>query len=289
MKLLIIKLFLRLFVFRKNKKIIHCPGGIGDTVFTFAFAEQIIEKYSKQKVIFEVKESHKDLLKLFHINDCLVNNTFNKLISYYCVNSDVYENQFLLYAGYSDRKTWWNLKGQYAVDDFYDSLLKLHGVRQIHYPKMDKYKISSTCLSYGVDNCSVILSPYAVSAVPINSVFWEKAVEMLIFDGYKVYTNVSKTQKELNHTIRLDASLYDMFYIASAAKCFIGYRSGICDYLAMSDTEMLVLYSKEWSAEKWDINGFSKRPVAGIIYEEDNESEILKYIRDYVNKELREK
>ena len=281
---LLISIYLHLFVFRKKKKLVLCYYGIGDTAFTLLFAKDLFEKYKRnnQKVVFVCKKSQADLFRLFKIDSVIIDNHLNRLIAIYCHRFKIQENRWVLYAGYTFSDQWKKLDGKYAINDYHDSILKIDKPISIEYPVISS-EISNKINDYGVSKESVIISPYTNSSENLPLEFWDGIVEKLKKHGYSVYTNVSKSQQALKGTIRLDATLFDMFYISTLAKCFIGYRGGMCDYIALSDSHLFVVVNKMWSEKKWDVNGFSKNPTITIDYSKQDEAVIFQTLIEYIN------
>ena len=126
---------------------------------------------------------------------------------------------------------------------------------------------------------SIILAPYAKSKIcTVEGRFWEDIAIACTRNGYEVYTNCgSKAEKEIRGTKRLQVSIDGIYYLAERAKAFISYRSGICDWLALSEANMLVINDPMWGKE-WNLNNFSRKEVKYFQYSRSAQEVILREI-----------
>lgn len=103
---------------------------------------------------------------------------------------------------------------------------------------------------------AVILSPYAKSVVSLPGECWDSIVDFFSIKGYRIYTNVTKEEKELPGTFRLEVRLSELQSVVERAGIFIGLRSGLCDVLKWADCRRIALYpdcfysSTGWKVEE---------------------------------------
>ena len=69
--------------------------------------------------------------------------------------------------------------------------------------------------------------------------------------NYIVYTNVAEDELPVEGTLPITTDFSELYYIAGKVKCFIGLRSGIFDFLAMTDAKIFnIQIFPSWS---WDV------------------------------------
>lgn len=96
----------------------------------------------------------------------------------------------------------------------------------------------------------VVMNPYANSLVKNSVKALQPVADMLVKNGFIVYTNVIKDQKPLENTLPLDCSVEELFSICQNCKAFISIRSGIADLLLATKCFMFVLYLKKKNIRK---------------------------------------
>lgn len=104
-----------------------------------------------------------------------------------------------------------------------------------------------------VDN-AVILAPYAKSVSKLPRECWDSIIEYCANKGYQIYTNVTREEKELPGTLRLEVRLSELQSVVERAGLFIGLRSGLCDVLRWADCRKIALYPDcYYSSTKWKV------------------------------------
>ena len=100
-------------------------------------------------------------------------------------------------------------------------------------------------------NRTVILLPYAKTFENLDINFWANMAKIFAEKNYIVYTNVAGDEKPIDGTAPLNVNFAELNFIADKVKCFIGLRSGIFDFLAMTDAKIFcILKFAQWV---WDI------------------------------------
>ena len=130
--------------------------------------------------------------------------------------------------------------------------------------KISDEKIQALHEKYIIDQeRTVILCPYAKTFENMSTDFWETLVQRLKAKNYVVYTNIAKYQetvdktpfiieKPIKGTEIFSANFDELNYLAGKIKCFVGLRSGIFDFLAMTDARIInVIPFPHWY---WDIS-----------------------------------
>ena len=95
-------------------------------------------------------------------------------------------------------------------------------------------------------NRTVILAPYANSMRLMSPNFWLRLAAELNRRGFVVYTNVGKSptgmfEPPLQGTRPINVSLNEIFFLADKLRCFVSFRSGLCDLLAFANTHLICL------------------------------------------------
>lgn len=97
-----------------------------------------------------------------------------------------------------------------------------------------------------IEGKSVLLIPYAQSAKEMSKPFWEKIVKILHEAGLKVYTNVKDdTEKPIAGSVSAVIPLRYVTTFIQYAGSAISIRCGLTDLVAVSDSDVEVLYKVE--------------------------------------------
>lgn len=130
-----------------------------------------------------------------------------------------------------------------TVDQFKEKVFDLPPDTEFHYPIFDELSDETAAAlnqKYILDrNKTVIICPY-FDYSPIAAVkFWTDFAKTLNDDGYIVYTNIQEIyQAPIEGTLPLNVSFAELHYLADKVKCFAGIRSGILDFLALTDAKI---------------------------------------------------
>lgn len=91
---------------------------------------------------------------------------------------------------------------------------------------------------------SVILAPYAnTTSAKIDLENWKKVADYYSQKGFRVFTNgMGEKEPPISGTTRISAPFNAMKAIVEYAGTFVGLRSGLCDIVAGSNAEMIILY-----------------------------------------------
>ncbi len=92
---------------------------------------------------------------------------------------------------------------------------------------------------------TVLLCPYSVSMQPIKTSFWEKLVDILNDNGYKVVTNVKDTSEQpIRGTASLTISIKDIVPFLNKCGNLIGVRSGLMEVTESASINRVILYGE---------------------------------------------
>lgn len=123
----------------------------------------------------------------------------------------------------------------------------------------DNYKKICPVVTYNentIEGSFVIINPYS-NSMNLDLNVWNDSINFLKNKGYSVYTNVTKTQKELPGTKRLEVTIEALYNLASKAELIISIRSGIIDYIISNSKNMIVVYEGYnfrdfYSLDEWE-------------------------------------
>lgn len=252
--------------------------GIGDTVMV-ALYSYIFEKKYKKPIAFVVPRGHIDVLKRFdYVKKVsgLTKEEFNNLILYIS-KQGFYETNKFCYAFFkmniskSGIRNWsstkWN-KRLILSKRYKENVFNIDLETSMYNVKNEKVNIS-LLKKYNINSKSIIINPYANTVTALKLSFWEQLVEQLISKGYNVFTNIGNPQTEnaVKGSKPLNLSLDEIYLISPKLKSFIALRSGICEYLALNNTKMIVLNKNKKNYEKYDdVNEFSTKKTINNIY-----------------------
>lgn len=98
---------------------------------------------------------------------------------------------------------------------------------------------------------TIILLPYAKTFETLDINFWIRLVKIFADKNYIVYTNVAEDEQPVAGTEPLNVNFAELNFIADKVKCFIGLRSGVFDFLGMTDAKIFCLL--KFAMWDWDI------------------------------------
>ena len=142
---------------------------------------------------------------------------------------------------------------------------------------------------------TVILSPYAGSLDSnIPEEFWNKLTLMLKDLGYTVCTNSSgDNEPAIANTSPVFFALKDALPILNKAGYFIGYRSGLCDFISSSSCKKVVFYSQNTRANNIEFFSLNKMGLCSdaneIVFDVSKSDLIIESIIKYFKKHESEK
>lgn len=255
--------------------LVICPWGIGDTLFVCICSEELKRK-KKKKLAVICKKYTGQVCKDFEFIDMIIaNNRLCNCFIYYGEELGNKTSKNYVYAHILAE----NMKEYDTVVDRYRlGILNLNSNFEFVYPKIEKKKLYIDMTN------AVIIAPYArsKSCVP-SEAFWTRLAIFCKDRGMNVYTNCGKEgENEISGTIKLSVSLNELFLCAERAKLFISYRSGICDWIALSNSNMMVINDPIWGKE-WDLNHFSKNKIKYFQYHPDTENDLISILENEID------
>lgn len=284
----------------KNYYYVLINQGIGDSVIVASYAYYLEKKYNK-KLAFIVPNSHAGVIEKFRYIKRIVpcdKKSLEKIVLYISSTKN-YETNKYKYAFFNMKISKNGIRNWSSA--YWDKKLLLSDrYKKFVFNQEENYKMKKSSIlndtgkkekilkKYSLTEKSIIIMPYAYSVNQISNEMWERLVSILTKKGYKIFTNIGNNdlEKPIINTKALNISLSDLYDISNDIEYFISLRSGVCEFLALSSTKMIVLNDNEKNYEKWDdVNIFSKNKTVKNIYMNNKNCdtiimEILKNMED---------
>lgn len=255
----------------KDYLYLFCPKGIGDYLLAAGLSHALEEKLHKKATIMIVQEKIKRLGVIFpnvaeiisYPTEFMASTTgwFHETQNY-VIDNFIYAN-----FHYKGKTAIWNEKLN-IIDRFKENVLDIPLDTTFWSPiviNANKETIDALHKKYILDkNKTIVLAPYAVTYCDLtndlNKSFWKDMAHRLKDKGYIVYTNVNGlSEQPIEGTEPITTTFSELYYISDKVKCFVGVRSGIFDFLAMSEAKLFnIIPFGNWF---WDI---------ALIYPESN-------------------
>lgn len=275
------KLWLKTHV-KKGTLLLICSWGIGDSLYVRFFLDKIKKTYGCEKIEVLCKSHTGEVFKDGNLVQRIYSNTrIAKWVGYYCrKEKDVYSEKYI-YCHFINPKDAFVHKRKSIVESYFFDILRLDGEISISYPEIDYCSCPEIVKKYSIDKQTIILSPYAASAINIDNFIWEKLVGIFCNKGYKVLTNCNGvTEKAIKGSKAFTESIRALAVCAHYCGFVVCFRSGISDWLACTDCNLMVVnnvnkLTHEIWKDDWNVNYFSKKFVPNINCHSDREEEII--------------
>lgn len=270
---------------------IVCPYGIGDTLYVASLIQSFKRFRSLTSICFIVKKSHSQIPDWFDfIDEKIVSDEMVNTLNLFSIFLGKWELKNYLYGHFRKDTNgailpeYGNCEVKNMIYRYKKLVFHLPAESILEEPKIipDEILFQKLMTQYNFDNRSIILMPYANSAALLPEHFWEILAQFLIDLGFTVYTNV-KDSKELPipRTAGLCADLATMAAICEFCRLVISFRSGICDVLAFTETNLIVINSSEYHLNEWNLKYATNRDNIHSFLSSDNN--IITTILDILN------
>ena len=242
---------------------IVCPYGIGDTLYVAALAESLKKTRFINKICLIVKKNHSQIPDWFDaIDDKIVSDEIVNALNVFSVYLGIWELKNYLY-GHFRKNTDGSISPEYRscevknmIYRYKKLVLHLPAECLLEEPKIvpDEMLFEKLMTEHKIGRQSIILMPYANSTPLIADFFWETLTSLLKDLGYTVFTNIKDSvELPVQGTIGLCADLATMAAICENCRLVISLRSGICDVLAFTETNLFIINSKKEHLNEWNL------------------------------------
>lgn len=258
-----------------------CPYGIGDTLYAASLAESLKKIRSVNKICLIVKEAHRQIPDWFDsINEKIVSDEMVDALNTFSIFSGNWELGNYLY-GHFHKNTNGTILPEYGsceVKNMIYRYKKLVFHLPVEYPLEepkivpDEMLFEKLMTEYEIGQNSIILMPYANSTALVSNHFWEALASFLTELGFVVYTNIKDSAElPIQGTIGLCADLATMAAICENCRLVISLRSGICDILAFTETNLVVLNLTNYHLNEWNLKAATNREnIYSFLLGDDN-------------------
>lgn len=239
----------------KNTLYVLCPYNIGDFLINGGFCHSLLKKKRKQSCILIERDRFADCgLNFVGVKEVrYIPHMVMDLVRQYVMATREFETDNFIYGHFHWGTDSWN-KNLSFIDRYKENVFGLPLDTELTLPLIDPpndYQKQRLHATYVLDTeRTIILAPYANSAVNLEENFWVELLAALKQKNkdFVVYTNVSNPrEKVIPGTAPIITSFSELLYLADKVKCFIGLRSGIFDLLAFTNAKLLYIFN--------DING----------------------------------
>lgn len=231
----------------KDRLYLFSLRGIGDFLIAGGLSYAVQKRKNKKSTVLVISDKKYDLRVLFpNVTGFikLSGDDIPKFTAYFEWTAN-YEGDNYICASFqkhNDQYLWdENLN---MLDRFKKDALKIPIDTPFVYPIIDEISAESAAEineQYILDKeRTIILLSYANSfKKTLNKEFWLKMAQRLKEKNYIVYTNVAGEEQPIEGTEPFKVSFNELYYVTDKVKCFIGLRSGVLDFLAMTDAKIL--------------------------------------------------
>lgn len=239
---------------------ILCPGSIGDTLYVAALVKAYKEKNNVQVVMLIVRENHRSIGELFpSVDGSIVSKELVDLLQAYSRKDAVWELKNYRYGfareDYAHRIYMAEYEANNLLSGYKAAIMEVP--EDVEYEKIHVNREKTVPEKY--NKKAIIVMPHESSARRLPIFFWEELCGELSVD-YTVYTNVKdNTETVIRGTQPVSEPLKNMVDICEQCFAVISIRTGMCDLLAFSDCNLIVLNTEYELAEKWNLKKVFQR------------------------------
>ena len=244
---------------------IACPGSIGDTLYIAALVKELKKTFVREKTVcIIVKKNQESIAYMFpSIDDSIVDDELIEMFQLYSTYTGTFRLKNYLY-GFA----WIDIRHVNHMPGFQRKNL-VSGYKTGIMGLSEDVSLEKMCIgggrfsAHGKDK--IILMPHESSAKRLPIAIWIKLIGKLQ-GQYDVYTNVKdNTEKILEGTKPISDTLQNMTGLCEDALCVISIRTGMCDLLAFTNANLIVLNTEKRLAEEWNLKEvFTRENIVNI-------------------------
>ncbi len=235
---------------------IVCPSHLGDTVWMASLAGAYKEQYRCPKLFYVIKEPQKEIIGYFPDIDGTLHFDASEMLALqlYMMSRKYWKRDHIIYAMPNMADVICqgaNVRFKYYCPDFCKTMIEqekniLDLTGEVVPSRMRPLDDGNNKEFQKCFGKSVLLLPVAQSLEMIPVTFWERLAIAFKEQGFDVYTNYNgfKYEVMVEGTLPLSTSIVELATVAPYFACVISHRSGACDLLAHTDTNLFILYNK---------------------------------------------
>ena len=274
--------------FEKDTIYICAPSrSIGDNLFIAGLVKAIKENKNVKKVYLILRKKHEIIAELFDsVDGSIVSDELVNVLEFFSLYTQTFRLKNYIY-GYFHTDTEWNWIEDHVLPDPYNNMISDFAKYVLDLP------LNSTLerVSLGSSDCNcknaVVLMPHAITFRRLPKFFWEELAKELLLKGIDVYTNVKDDTEELiPGTQRLSMNIKDTAIFCESSLLTISLRSGMCDLLAMTNSNLVVLNTQpDGNSISWSVKNINSRDTILEIecFDDNNLTTIIKKILDTIS------
>ena len=255
-------------IFDKDTLYILCPAGIGDTLYSAAYATEIKRAKGFEKICYITKGTHECIAKMFcGVDKVISSDDLVRNLSLFSINTRTWYLSNYLYGHYKVNRCHTFLSEWQDDDDKF--MLSFYKRRILKIPlisTMDKFNLPKS--SNVFSNTDIVLMPYANTIECLPKEIWKTISCKLFKMGFNVFTNVaSEKENPVEGTKALMLAIDKVASECENCRAVIALRSGMCDVLAMTRTKLIVINSDDELEKNWDLKkGIRDEGITNIKY-----------------------
>lgn len=239
-----VKNFIKELTPKKDLLYIIQPCSVGDFFYTGGLSLAVQKRKHKRATVLIVKERLKNLGVTYENFSDIVyipNDTMNVVMQYFYATGD-YEGDNYIYGHFHKPQQGggfiWdetlNFIDRYKKDVFKIPMDTPYAKPIV--PKISDENIAELHKKYILDKKrTIIMAPHANSMKSFDIRFWMFLALVLIEKNYIIYTNTDGlSEQSVPGTEPMTINFRELHYLSDKVRCFIGTRSGIFDFLALT-------------------------------------------------------
>lgn len=246
---------------QKDYYYFYCCAGLGDTMITVGWKEEI-EKKIKGQVIFIVKETHQFILDMYREEAYLILKKGEippeEKIRKYPQKGYIYAAHPCLHPELSEffapvRLQTSTIRFVPWFRKFYRLEAKVPLKLPLQYPTFSE-KLKEKCNKIAPIEQIVLFSPEATSMIGMKDWFWEDLVKEVKELGYVAVSNVIAPENAIKGTKYIPLTSKEAVVLGLNCKAVYSVRSGFCDLLFSKGKELHVYYPTHSSYYLYSLN-----------------------------------
>ena len=233
------------------------PCSIGDFLIASGLSYAVQAKKNKSATVLIAQERMKNLSVTYEnvVGEIFLPMDLLKATDTFIKGTQTYERDNFAYGNFHMDDARAYDPTLTAVDKYKKFVFDLPQNTPLAYPVIKSLgyeKILNLRGKYILDKRrTIILLPRAKTLKNLDENFWVTMAKILREKNYIVYTNVADDEKPIEGTLPITTNFAELYHIADKVKCFIGLRSGVFDFLAMTDAKIFNIQRfPNWD---WDI------------------------------------